>query len=171
MLNPVEIVVQGRCTSVKRVLTPRPCDRYMLVWSQVRTAVVKWSTGCVCPGHASAGRKFEPRECPELRAVGGSRGAREWVVAISSLGATWPYRGTSVAVLNPVEIVVQGRCPSVKRVLTPRSWDRYTNHLVGAVTDHSLLIASCSSLFCRPWTIHYSESRLNHGGFYRKQAR
>ena len=28
MLNPVVVVVQGRCTSVKRVLTPRSCDRY-----------------------------------------------------------------------------------------------------------------------------------------------
>ena len=86
VLNPVVVVVQGRCTSVKRVLTPRSCDRYILVWSQVRNAVVKWSTGCVCLGHASAGRKFEPRECPELLAVCAAGGGREWVVAGSSPG-------------------------------------------------------------------------------------
>ena len=33
VLNPVVVVVQGRCTSVKRVLTPRSCDRYIMVHS------------------------------------------------------------------------------------------------------------------------------------------
>ena len=95
VLNPVVVVVQGHCTSVKRVLTPRSCDRYILVWSQVRNAVVKWSTGCVCLGHASAGRKFEPRECPELLAVCAAGGAVSgWslvrVPVRAQVGATWP---------------------------------------------------------------------------------
>ena len=29
VLNPVEIVVRGHCTSVKSILAPRSCDRYM----------------------------------------------------------------------------------------------------------------------------------------------
>ena len=33
VLNPVVVVVQGRCTSVKRVLTPRSCDRVQSAWS------------------------------------------------------------------------------------------------------------------------------------------
>ena len=45
VLNPVVVVVQGRCTSVKRVLTPRSCDRYILVSepsSQRSSEAVYW---------------------------------------------------------------------------------------------------------------------------------
>ena len=55
VLNPVVVVVQGHCTSVKRVLTPRSCDRYILVSEPcVRQGGREWVVAGSSPGEGAS---------------------------------------------------------------------------------------------------------------------
>ena len=96
VLNPVVVVVQGRCTSVKRVFktfSKRFQSVFLVLatvtsWfrSQVRNAVVKWSTGCVCHLRTLPQVASSSPVSVQNSLLGGSRGGREWVVASSSPG-------------------------------------------------------------------------------------